>query len=124
VAAIHGRMRVTRLDPDGPGEINTNSLAHGVRRRYFDNTKYEVTHPLTEMLQEAARLHALQLEKLVEAGCVECGDPVAVIAYPPDWAAQMVWNGRYPGEGSKRAIEISTQVRMLCEQHAREGSLW
>lgn len=132
------RMRVTRLDPDGRpvGEsldsarptrtVFPNPLSHGITTRYHSGMpgKNVHTHSIEEMRVEALKIYDAQLGKLMAAGCVECGDVVAAIAYPPDWEAQIISNGRYPGVEATRAIEVRVRIRMLCARHAQTGALW
>lgn len=81
-------------------------------------------HPIEDMVAEATKLYHRQLETLVRAGCIECGDPVAVIAYPPDWEVQLIENGRLPGVSATRGLEIRVRVRLLCGRCAETKELW
>lgn len=133
---IAGRaIRVTKLDQKGrplPGteqviqgassvggmSVSRHQMAAGFRRMWHSGRpapEARPTHPIEEMIEEAAKRHAQQLARVAEQGCMDCGEPkVDVIEYPPTWHAQMVDQGRYPGEWSKTAIEVTTLVRMVC----------
>lgn len=117
-----GRPTRTQLYADGSMAGSDHELSHGIRRRWHDDSLWRATHPIGEMIDEAAKRHALQLELLAQQGCLECGDPVAVIEYPPSWSVQMVQVGRYPGEASTTGLEVTEVVRFLCAQHA--GHRW
>lgn len=107
--------------------MSRQGVMTGITNRHHSGRPPEhvATHPIDEMIVEAAYRHARQLAAVIEqVGCLECGEPAAVIQYPPDWEVQMIGNLRNPGVGLvgiNAAVEIRERVRFLCAAHAHYG---